>query len=78
MSGHALISERTGCDLAAVAEFFGIDMAWNRHIFRHAALVDGRAFEVVVRALAEAIEQDLRRGVTARIRENIVQEKAKK
>lgn len=74
----ALVSERTAAELNAVADFFGIDMEWNRHIFRHAAQVDGRAFEVVIRALAQAIEQDSRRGITARIRQNIAKEKAKK
>ena len=78
MSGSALVSERTAAELNAVADFFGIDMEWNRHIFRHAAQVDGRAFEVVIRALAQAIEQDSRRGITARIRQNIAKEKAKK
>lgn len=78
MSGPALIPERTATDLKAVAEFFGIDLEWNRHIFRYAAQADGRAFEAVIRALAQAIEQDSRRGVTARIRESIAKEKAKK
>lgn len=78
MSGSALVSERTATELNAVADFFGIDMEWNRHIFRHAAQADGRAFEVVIRALAQAIEQDNRRGITARIRQNIAKEKAKK
>lgn len=78
MSGPAVIPERTGRELAVVAEFFGIDMEWNRHIFRHAAQVDGRAFEVVVRALAQAIDQDSRRGITGRIRESVAKEKIKK
>ena len=78
MIGPALISDRTGRELATVADFFGIDMAWNRHIFRHAAQADGRAFEVVIRAMAEAIEQDSRRGINARIREQIAKEKTKK
>ena len=78
MSAPALISEHTSKELAAVVDFFGIDMEWNRHIFRHAAQVDGRAFEVVIRAMAQAVEQDCRRGVTARIRERIAKEKIKK
>lgn len=78
MSGPALISERTGKELAVVSDFFGIDMEWNRHIFRFAAQTDGRAFEVVIRAMAEAIEQDCRRGINGRIREQIAKEKSKK
>jgi len=74
----ALISERTAADLNVVADFFGIDMDWNRHIFRHAAQVDGQAFAVVIRALAQACEQDSRRGIEARIRERIAKEKARK
>lgn len=78
MTGRALISERTASELATVAGFFGIDMEWNRHIFRHAAQVDSKAFESVIRALAQAVEQDCRFGVAARIRENIAREKTKK
>lgn len=78
MSGPALISERTSKELATVADFFAIDMEWNRHIFRFAAAADGKAFEAVVRAMAQAIEQDCRRGVNARIREQIAKEKTKK
>lgn len=75
MTGRALVSERTAAELKVVAEFFGIDMEWNRHLFSYAAQVDGRAFEVVIRALAVAITEDARRGVTGRIRENIAKGK---
>lgn len=78
MNGPALISERTGKELATVADFFGIDMEWNRHLFRFAAQADGKAFETVIRALAQAIDQDCRRGINARIREQIAKEKTKK
>lgn len=78
MSGPAAVSGRTATELAEVAGFFGIDLPLNKHIFRNAALVDGRAFEVVIRALAEAVRQDVRYGIGRRIRENIAQEKAKK
>lgn len=78
MSGPVLISPQTAKDLTVVTGFFGIDMAWNSHLFRYASQVDGRAFEVVMRAMAEAVEQDLRRGVTARVRQSIAREKAKK
>ncbi len=78
MSGPALISERTGSNLRVVTEFFGIDMEWNRHIFRHAAQSDGPAFEAVMRLLAEAIMQDSRRGITGRIREDIAKGKGRK
>lgn len=64
--------------LGEVARFFGIDMERNSHLFRYAAQVDGRAFEVVIGALAQAIEQDSRRGINGRIRESIAKEKAKK
>ncbi|MGL6245688.1 hypothetical protein [Pseudomonas sp.] len=78
MSGPVVVSGRTAAQLEEVARFFGIDMEWNRHIFRHAAQIDSRAFEVAIGALAQAIEQDSRRGITGRIRESIAREKAKK
>lgn len=78
MSGQVIVSGRTAAQLDEVARFFGIDMEWNRHIFRHAAQVDARAFEVVIGALAQAVEQDSRRGVTGRIRESIAKGKGKK
>ena len=71
MSGHALIPERTARELKAFAVFFGIDIELNRHIFRHAAQADSRAFETVMHALVEAIEQDIRHGTTQRIREDM-------
>lgn len=78
MTGPALISERTAAELNAVAEFFGIDLEWNRHIFRHAAQVDGQAFAVVVRALAQAVQQDSRYGITDRIRAQMQKEISRK
>ena len=77
MNSRALVSQKTAADVAEVANFFGIDMEWNRHIFSHAAQADNRAFEVVMAALATAIRDDVRRGVTARIRAEI-QNKGKK
>jgi len=77
MSGPAVVSVQTAAELAEVAEFFGIDMEWNRHLFRHAAQADGRAFEVVIRALAEAVRQDVRFGTNRRIREAIAAKKRK-
>lgn len=71
MTGRALVSQKTAGEVDEIARFFGIDMAWNRHIFSHAAQADGRAFEVVVAALAVAIREDIRRGVTGRIRQSI-------
>lgn len=78
MSGQAIVSARTAAQLEEVARFFGIDLEWNRHIFRHAAQLDGRAFEVVIGAMAQAIEQDSRRGINGRIRESIAKEKNRK
>lgn len=78
MSSEALISARTAAELEMVAKFFGIDMEWNRQIFRHAAQADGRAFDQVIRALAVAIEVDSRRGANERIRESLAREKKRK
>lgn len=73
MSGDvALVSATTAAELDEVVSFFGIDMEWNRHIFRHAAQADEQAFAVVVRALAEAVRQDRRFGTAARIRQRIM------
>lgn len=77
MSERAVVSQKTAGEVAEVARFFGIDMEWNRHIFSHAAQVDGRAFEVVMAALAAAVRHDVRCGVTARIRQSIL-DKGKK
>lgn len=77
MSGRALVSQKTAAEVDEVARFFGIDMEWNRHIFSYAAQADGRAFEVVIAALAAAIREDIRRGVTGRIRQSI-RDKGKK
>lgn len=71
MSGPVVIPEQTAAELKAVADFFGIDLEWNRHIFRFAAQADGKAFQVIIRELAVAINQDQRRGATGRIRANI-------
>ena len=73
-----MVSAQTAAELERVSKFFGIDLELNRHIFRHAATADGRAFELVVRALAQAVEQDIRFGVTNRIRETIARERGKK
>jgi hypothetical protein len=72
MSGPVVVSEQTAAELKAVTDFFGIDLEWNRHIFRFAAQADGNAFQVIIRALAVAINQDQRRGATGRIRANIL------
>lgn len=73
-----MVSSRTAVELAEVAQFFGVDLEWNSHLFRYAAQVDGRAFEVVIRALAEAVRQDARCGINDRIRRSIAREKGKK
>lgn len=77
MTGRALVSQKTASDVDEIARFFGIDMEWNRHIFSHAAQADGRAFELVVAAMAAAIREDIRRGVAGRIRQSI-REKGKR
>lgn len=73
-----MVSSRTAAQLKEVARFFGIDLDWNAHIFRYAVQGDAKAFAVVIELLAQAIEQDARRGITARIRENVAKEKSKK
>ncbi len=78
MSGVAVVSANTRQQLVVVAEFFGIDLESNLHIFRHPAQIDPQAFAVVVKALAEAVEQDGRRGINARIRASIANGKHKK
>ncbi|MDD2663975.1 MAG: hypothetical protein PHD19_09460 [Dechloromonas sp.] len=71
-----LIPRRAAEALAIVEAFFGIDPEWNRHIFRHAANVDQRAFETTICALAQAVEIDSRRGMTERIKRKVQQERA--
>lgn len=71
-----MISAKTAADLAEVARFFGIDMTWNAHLFRMAASADGRAFDVVIQALADAVRLDARCGATERIRQSIARDKA--
>lgn len=73
----AVVTQKTAGEVAEIARFFGIDMAWNRHIFSHAAQADGRAFEVVVAALAAAVREDIRCGATGRVRQAI-REKGKR
>lgn len=75
MNSPVLISSACRADLEVVSKFFGIDMAWSDHLFRHAAQVDTRAFEVVIKSLAEAIRQDVRYGTGDRIRQRIAAEK---
>jgi hypothetical protein len=78
VNGRAVVSQKTAGEVAEIAQFFGIDLEWNRHLFSWAAQADGRAFEVVMAALAVAIRDDVRRGVTARIRQSILDNKGKK
>ena len=78
MTAPVVVSAKTADELARVAAFFGIDLELNRHIFRHAAQADARAFEVVVKALDEAVQQDLRFGTQRRIRERLDEEKRKR
>lgn len=73
-----VVSRQTSADLSAIAAFFGIDLEVNKHIFRHAAQVDGRSFEVSIRALAEACRQDIRFGTSSRIRKKILDERRAK
>lgn len=74
MTGRAMVSQKTAAELAEVANFFGIDMEWNRHIFSRAAQIDGKAFEVVMAAMALAIREDVRFGITDRIRKQILEQ----
>lgn len=67
MSGPVVLSKQTADDLVEVARFFGIDLEWNRHLFRHAASRDPAGFAVVIGALAEACRQDSRFGMTGRV-----------
>jgi len=66
-----MVSQKTADEVGEFAQFFGIDLEWNRHIFSYAAQSDGRAFEVVMEALVAAIRNDVRRGLTGRIRQEI-------
>lgn len=67
----SVVSRETMGHAQTVADWFGIDMAENRHIFRAAADTSADAFAMVMKAMAGAIEQDVRFGTTARIRERI-------
>lgn len=67
MSGPVVLTARTAADLDEVADFFGIDMNWNRHLFRHAASRDPAAFATTIGALAEACRQDSRYDINERI-----------
>lgn len=77
MSGPVILSGQTAAALAEVAKFFGIDMEWNRHIFRHAASRDPVAFATVIAAMAEACRQDVRFGINERIAARISERKAR-
>lgn len=70
MSGPVVLTARTASDLDEVADFFGIDMTWNRHLFRHAASRDPAAFATTIGALAEACRQDSRWTINERIAAN--------
>lgn len=65
------ISRQTMDDLRTVVDFFGCDLEWNRHIFRHASEQDANAFEITIGNLAAAIRNDARHGITHRIRQQI-------
>lgn len=69
MTGPVVISQSTLADLDEVTRFFGIDLEWNRHLFRHAASRDATAFAAVIGGLAEAIRQDVRYGINKRMRQ---------
>ncbi|MDX9944273.1 MAG: hypothetical protein RBS35_05690 [Azonexus sp.] len=69
MTGPVVISQSTLADLGEVTRFFGIDLEWNRHLFRHAASRDATAFATVIGGLAEAIRKDVRFGTNKRIAE---------
>lgn len=74
----AVVSAKTRADVEDVARFFGVEMEWNRHIFAHAASRDPKAFETTFALLAEAVRQDVRNGVTQRIRDQIAKGRAAK
>lgn len=74
----SVVSKETLAHVETVARFFGVDLEWNRHVFRAAANVDGDAFAVVMKSMAEEIERDLRFGITDRIRAQIAASKGKR
>lgn len=74
---NAVITAKTAKDLEVLDRFFALDLDTNRHIFRYAAQVNGAAFETVIAALADAVREDCRYGLTQRIRQR-VKEKARK
>lgn len=78
MSGAVPISRQAGQDLKVFAEFFGIDLAWNDHIFRYVARSDSRAFEAFLRLAAEGCQQDVRFGIGDRIRQDAARGKGRK
>jgi len=78
VSGAVVISKQAAADTKTVADFFGIDMDWCSHIFRHAARGDLKAYEATMRLLAEGCQQDIRFGMADRIRQGIAREKGRK
>ena len=73
----SVVSRETMDHARRVADWFGADWDENRHIFRAAADASADAFATVMRAMAVAIEQDVRFGTTLRIREKIRSERQK-
>lgn len=71
----SVVSPETMGHVKRVTTFFGIDFEENRHVFRAASNVSSDAFAVVMKAMAEAIEHDVRFGVMARIRQELAKKR---
>lgn len=74
----SVVSRETMAHVETVARFFGIDLEWNRHIFRAAATVSVDAFATTMKAMAEEISRDVRHGVSDRIRAQVAAKRAGK
>lgn len=67
----SVVSAETMAHVERVTRFFGIDLEYNRHIFRAASSASPDAFATVMRAMAGEIERDVRFGVGDRIRAEV-------
>lgn len=64
----SVVSRETLRHIEVIARFFGVDLEANRHIFRAGSLVGADAFAMVMKAMADEVERDVRCGVSVRIR----------
>lgn len=72
----SVVSRETREDVQTVIRFLGLHEDSVIHIFRRAADTSTDAFATTMRAMADAVREDLRFGTTERIRRMIDRERA--